>query len=113
MKLIDNFSDERGWENNDPNILITSTLIELGELAEHYQWSNTFKKYTDIQKKEIGFEFVDVLFYLLRIASKSKIDLDKIFLEKVEKLRIKFPVNSDYLEQHNLYRKTGKNRLYE
>lgn len=113
MKQVDEFGDSRGWENNDPNQLITSILIELGELSEHYQWSSRFKEYDETERKEMAFEFVDVLVYLLRLASKSKIDLDSLFQEKLQKLMIKYPINSDYYKQKELYRKTGKNKLYE
>mgnify|MGYP002682517339 CR=1 FL=1 len=61
IQEVANFAEVRGWENEDPNELLTSTVIELGELAEHYQWQKEFKKkYTEREKKEIGYEFVDV-----------------------------------------------------
>jgi NTP pyrophosphatase (non-canonical NTP hydrolase) len=112
-KMIDDFADIRDWTNNDPNQLITSIYIELGELAEHHQWKDKFEKFDEDEKKEIGFEYVDVLFYLFRLASKSGIDIEKYFDEKFEKLKIKFPIGSDCKTQHNLYRSTGKNKKYE
>lgn len=114
MRVVDEFGDARGWENNDPNQLITSILIELGELSEHYQWQDKFDNYSEEKKIEIGYEFVDVLVYLLRLASKTNLDLDKLFEEKMKKLAVKYPAEGhDYLAQKELYRKTGKNKLYE
>mgnify|MGYP001239203081 CR=1 FL=1 len=113
MKQVEEFSSERGWDNNDPNQLITAILIELGELSEHYQWSSEFKDSDDIKKKEIAYEFVDVLVYLLRLAQKSNLDLDKAFQDKLKKLAVKYSIGSDYSKQQDLYRKTGKNKLYE
>ena len=107
------FCEKRSWEHSSPNSLIASTLIELGELAEHYQWQKEFKEFSEEEKKEIGYEFVDVFFYLIRIANKSGIDIEKAFEEKMPKLEIKFPVGSDSKAQHDNYRKTGKNKLYE
>lgn len=37
QKTIEDFMIIRKWENNDPNQLIASILIESGELAEHFQ----------------------------------------------------------------------------
>jgi NTP pyrophosphatase (non-canonical NTP hydrolase) len=113
MKQVEEFSSERGWDNNDPNQLITAILIELGELSEHFQWSSKFKDYDELKKKEIAYEFVDVLVYLLRLAGKSKVDLDEAFQDKLEKLAVKYPVGSNYKKQQELYRKTGRNKLYE
>jgi len=56
-QLIDqvaDFSERRNWGNTNPNQLITSILIELGELGEHFQWDNEFKEYSDEEKLEIG-----------------------------------------------------------
>lgn len=115
MKVVEDFGNERGWANSDPNQLLSSIVIELGELAEHYQWQNKFDDYSEDKKIEIGYEFVDVLVYLLRLASKSNLDLDRYFEEKLAKLAIKYPVgeNEKYKKQHELYRKIGKNKKYE
>lgn len=115
-QLIDQvteFADQRDWTNSDPNQLISSTVIELGELAEHFQWQDSFKEnYSEGEKLEIAYEMVDVLFYLLRIASKVDIDLDKAFAEKVKKLEIKYPVGADWKKQHDEYRKSGRSKRY-
>jgi dCTP diphosphatase len=107
------FSEKRNWTNADPNQLISSILIELGELAEHFQWTSKFKKYSDEEKLEISYEMMDVLFYLFRLAGKTGVELDKSFAEKIEKLEIKYPVGADYDKQHNEYRKSGKSKRYE
>ena len=109
-KEIDDFSEVRDWANDDPNQLITSIFIELGELAEHYQWKNEFEKFSEEKKLEVGFEYVDVIFYLFRLASKSGIDIEKYFNLKIKKLETKFPIGSDGTKQHLLYRKTEKNK---
>lgn len=97
-KDIVEVTEERNWQSNDPNQLIASILIELAELAEHYQWQNNFSKIDKLSekdRKEIGYEFVDVLFYLLRLANKSNIDIEKYFYEKLPKIRTKKYAN-DY-----------------
>ena len=110
------FGKERGWYNQKPNHLISSLLIELGELAEHYQWKDSFEKWSQKKKKEVGFEFVDIIFYLFALAYHSGIDIEKYFNEKVPKLAKKFPpklTEREYKKVRENYRKTGKNKLYE
>ena len=112
-KIINEFADKRGWNNDDPRELITSLIVELGELSEHFQRKNKFWKLNEEEKKIVGYEFVDIIFYLLRLASKSGIDLEQAFDEKLPKLEVKFPLGSDRDEQHRKYRKIGKNKKYE
>jgi dCTP diphosphatase len=113
---IAEFCEKRGWENDDPNQLISSMIIELGELTEHYQWINSFSKIDKNKKEEISYELVDVLFYLLQIGNKTGIDIEKAFNDKITKLEKKFPIGiteEDYQKVHEDYRKSGKNRLYK
>lgn len=114
---IRDFRLERKWENSDPNQLISSILIEFAELAEHYQWKNEFEKFDDEKKKEVAFEFVDVLVYLLTLAHKSGIDdIEPYFKEKIVKLAKKFPVginDETWRKNHEEYRATGKNKTYD
>ena len=110
---IREFCDKRGWSHSNPTGLLTATFSELGELAEHYQWQKEFKKFSEEEKKEISYEFVDVFWYLFRLADKSGIDIEKAFEEKFPKLEKKFPIGCDPKKQHEIYRKNGKNRLYE
>jgi NTP pyrophosphatase (non-canonical NTP hydrolase) len=115
-QIVHKFRSDRGWYNDDPNDLVASILIELGELAEHYQWQKSFTKFDRVKKIEVGFEFVDVLFYLLTLSYNSKIDLEKVFDLKIKRLAKKFPVgksHEEYYQAHKHYRKTGKNKLYK
>ncbi len=112
-KIIGEFADKRGWRNDDPNQLITSLFIEISELAEHYQWKSKFPEFDEDQKRMVGYEFVDVIFYLFQLARKSGVDIEKYFEEKLPKLEAKYTVGSDYAKAHTEYRETGKNKLYE
>ena len=112
-KDIDDFCKERGWNHQSPNSLIAAIVIELGELAEHYQWQKEFKKFTKKEEKEVGYEYVDVLFYLLRLASVSGIDVEKYFYDKLPKLAKKFPKGKNALEANKEYRKAGRNKTYD
>lgn len=113
QKDIDEFCELRGWNHSQPNSLIASTIIELGELAEHYQWQKEFKEFSKEEKKELGYEFVDVLFYLCRLANRSGIDIQEMFYDKLPKLEEKFKIGKDSKEMNKKYRESGKNKLYE
>ena len=112
-KDVEKFCDDRDWNHESPNSLIAAILIEMGELAEHYQWQKEFKKLSKKEEKELGYEFVDVLVYFLRLASRSGIDIEKYFYEKLPKLEKKFPVGKDALEANKEYRNNGKNKTYD
>ncbi len=112
-KEVEEFCKKRNWNHESPNSLIAAILIEMGELAEHYQWQKEFKEFTEKEKKELGYEFVDVLIYFLRLASKSGIDVEKYFYEKLPKLEKKFPVGKDALKANKEYRENGKNKTYD
>ena len=114
-KIIADFSNARGWTNDNPAHLLNAIFVEMGELAEHYQWQENFDKYkemTEAQKTEIGFEYVDVIFFLFRLAEKSDIDIEKYFDKKLPKLSEKFKIGADHNKAQEDYRKTGKNKLY-
>ena len=115
---VEHFSTERNWVNNDPKQLLLSAFIELGELAEHYQWSSDGAWQTRAnKKKEIAYELVDVFFYLLRFINKSDFDFSSNFYQKTEKLAKKYPANlktnEEYQQAKDSYRRSGKKKLYD
>ena len=114
-RQIVDFAEARGWKNENPSHLMNSIFIEMGELAEHFQWKNDFSKYKNMsedEKTQIGFEFVDVIFYLFRLAHNSGVDIEEYFDKKLPKLEEKYKIGGDYGKAHREYRKTGKNKLY-
>lgn len=109
------FAEARGWKNENPSHLLNAIFIEMAELGEHYQWKNDFNKFKDLteeDKTSLGFEFVDVIFYLFRLAHNSGIDIEEYFDKKLPKLNEKFKIGTDYGKAHKDYRATGKNKLY-
>lgn len=112
-EIINEFRMSRGWSNDNPTVLITALLAELGELVDHYQWKTKFEKFDKDKKTEVSFEFVDVIIYLFTLASNSGIDIEKAFDEKLPKLVKKFPIGGNHKKAHEDYRKTGKNKLYK
>lgn len=111
--IIVKFAHDRGWKDEDPRDLTNALFIELAELSEHFQWQSKFKEFSEDKKIEVGFEFVDVIFYLLRLAHNAGIDIEEYFDLKLPRLEKKFPVGGNAKKAHEEYRKTGKNKKYE
>jgi len=86
-KQIIKFNEERDWDQfHSPENLAKSIAIEAGELLECFQWNNNFNK------SEVCDELADVVNYCILLAEKLDIDLKTITLNKLEKSKIKYPV---------------------
>ena len=97
MKVIDAFTQERDWEQfHSVKNLMASVSIEASELNETIQWENP----TPMQVKEnsklltsIGDELADVIVYCLRLCSVLGLEPIELMNNKIEKNRIKYPVD--------------------
>ena len=79
-----------GWNPSAQNVA-KSVVIEAAELLEHFQWDN---KEEDLKKKnftEIGFEIVDVMWYLFILVDKLDIDLIDAISHKLNHNEQKYP----------------------
>ena len=91
------FSNERDWDQfHSPKNLIMALTSEVGELSDIFQWlSEEQSKIENIDSKSLEKtkeEIADVFLYILRIADKLNIDLER---EAVKKIRInaeKYPI---------------------
>jgi NTP pyrophosphatase (non-canonical NTP hydrolase) len=83
------FRNERDWEQfHNPKDLAIALSIEANELLECFLW----KKYEDANIDKIKEELADVLAYSFLIAEKYDLDIKEIVLEKIEKNKIKYPI---------------------
>ena len=81
------FVAERDWAQfHTPDNLAKSISIEAAELLELYQWTDT------ADRQEVADELADVLHYCIALARVMDFDLDEILLSKLEKTRLKYPV---------------------
>ena len=81
------FNKERDWDQfHSPENLAKSIAIEAGELLECFQWNNEF------DQEEVCEELADVVNYCILMAYRLGVDLEDIFLKKLEKNRQKYPV---------------------
>ncbi len=87
IEEIRQFNAERDWEQfHTPENLAKSISIEAGELLECFQWDSNY------DSEHVKEEMADVYSYLLMMADELNVDLEEITLAKIEKNKIKYPV---------------------
>lgn len=112
---LDDFVEARGWRVSDSSRLMLNLVGEIGELSEVVNKTESFQVDEDM-RKEIGFEMVDVLNYLMRLANEYGVNLVEVWEEKMPLLAEKYPVDIDRDQvglRREEYRKSGKNKLYK
>lgn len=88
VKEIIEFNKEREWDQfHAPVHLAKSIVIEAAELLECFQWNDT-----TYDKNHVCEELADVMNYCIVMADKLGVDIEEILLQKLEKNRIKYPV---------------------
>ncbi|MBW3015235.1 nucleotide pyrophosphohydrolase [Candidatus Woesearchaeota archaeon] len=91
------FNEERNWIGLKPKELLIALMSEVGELADCYRWlshEDVEKLHIDPEKrKKVEEEIADIFIYLIHLCRESNIDIVKIIDEKIEKNRLKYPVD--------------------
>lgn len=85
--------EKRGWtrRQNTKNMAI-SLVLEAVELLEHYQWLEGVEVEADKdRKREVEFELVDVLYWVVTLADNYKMDLSETLKEKLAKGEKRYP----------------------
>jgi NTP pyrophosphatase (non-canonical NTP hydrolase) len=94
-EIINEFTEEREWGAfHSPKNLAMALSVESSELLEHFQWL-TEEESRNLDAKtlsEVADEIADVQWYLLRIANQLGIDIPTAARGKMEKNRVKYPV---------------------
>ena len=104
-----NFREARSWKRfHGSKDLILGLLVELGELAEHFQYltGEELEKYQRDFKEDIGEEMADVLFWILLMSAEQGIDLEQAFLQKMKKNAKKYPIAG--IDEKTGLNKSGK-----
>jgi dCTP diphosphatase len=93
------FSEERNWTQfHSPKNLASALSVEAAELLEHFQWL-TEEQSTKLSRKEldaVAEEIADVQIYLLQLADKLAIDIQKSVGQKMEKNASKYPIDAAF-----------------
>lgn len=97
-KEVARFIAEREWDQfHTPKNLSMSVAIEAAELMELFQWGSADGTSPDVteprMRERIEEEVADTLIYLLSFSNRLGIDLGAAVLSKLEKNRVKYPVD--------------------
>ncbi len=88
VKRIIDFRNQRGWENNDkPENLAKSIIIEAAELLENYQWGPNHADMENVKE-----EIADVIIYSVAMAYDLGFDIEQMIEEKLQKNAVKYPL---------------------
>jgi len=96
-RRLADFAEKRNWDQfHTPKNLSMALAAETAELLEIFQWM------TDEQSKAIAsndkemvlvrHEIADIFIYLIRLADKLNVEIEKAILEKIELNEKKYPV---------------------
>ncbi len=94
---IEAFVAERDWDQfHSVKNLSMALTVEASELQEIFQWmpeaeSNLVERDESLRGR-VSDELADVFVYLLRIASKTGIDLEAAVRSKMQQNALKYPV---------------------
>lgn len=89
LSKLRNFVNERDWNQfHSPENLAKSISIEAAELLELFQWNS------EAPKQEIADELADVLTYCILLADKYGLNIDELLNDKLEKTKLKYPVDA-------------------
>ncbi|MCF7833911.1 MAG: nucleotide pyrophosphohydrolase [Candidatus Pacebacteria bacterium] len=115
---VKKYLKERDWDNLRPADIAKSISIEASELLELFQWTN--QELEEVKKdkeqiEKIKKELADVLIYCFNMGVLLNFDMGKIFLNKLEKVKEKYPAhlfkNRDkkvYTDSKSIYWKIKK-----
>lgn len=91
------FAEERNWDQfHSPKNLSMALAAEAAELLEIFQWL-TEEQSKDIFKNEkemalVKKEIADVFIYLIRLADKLDVNIEKVVSDKIKSNEKKYPV---------------------
>jgi NTP pyrophosphatase (non-canonical NTP hydrolase) len=89
------FAAERDWDQfHSPRNLATALAVEAAELLEPFQWlsEERSRALPPGTRAAVEQEMADVLLYLVRLADKLGVDLERAALAKIVRNGEKYPV---------------------
>ena len=90
------FAAERDWDQfHSPKNLSMALIVEAAELVEHFQWlsEKQSKKLPADKLAEVEQEIADIQIYLIRLADKLGVDMEKAVNAKIELNAKKYPAD--------------------
>jgi dCTP diphosphatase len=95
-QALRDFAAERDWEQfHTPKNLAAALAVEAGEVLEHFQWLTPDQSLTlpEEDRAKVALELADVLLYLVRLADRTGIDLERAAREKLALNALKYPAD--------------------
>ena len=95
LAAILKFREERDWKQfHTLTEMIKGLNVEAGELLAETLWLNeTELKDKALNTDKISDELADIYYWVLLIANDLKLDLNQAALDKLEKNKLKYPVD--------------------
>ena len=90
------FAAERDWDQfHSPKNLSMALLVEVAEIAEHFQWltEEQSRNLEAPKKEEVAQELADTLIYLVRLADQLQVDLLEAAERKLAVNESKYPAD--------------------
>ena len=98
QKQLLDFADERDWDQfHNPKNLAMALSVEASELVEIFQWLTPDQAEVVMNSSEsehVKEEMADIMIYLIRMADKLNVDLEKAVVDKIVKNGEKHPIKS-------------------
>jgi NTP pyrophosphatase (non-canonical NTP hydrolase) len=98
QQKLSQFAEDRNWDQfHSPKNLSMALAAEVAELLEIFQWL-TEQQSKDIINSEneitlVKEEIADIFIYLIRLADKLNIDIEKEVLSKIALNEKKYPID--------------------
>ena len=98
-EAVRNFCEERDWDQFHPaKDLAIGLSTESNELLDLFRFKTDAaiaeKMQTREFKEKVSDELADVFFFVLRFAQMNEIDLAESLLQKIEKNKVKYPIET-------------------
>jgi NTP pyrophosphatase (non-canonical NTP hydrolase) len=98
QQQLADFADERDWDQfHNPKNLAMALSVEASELVEIFQWLTPEQAEVIMSSGEsehVKEEMADIMIYLIRMADKLNVDLEKAVADKIIKNGEKHPPKS-------------------
>lgn len=90
------FTNERDWGRfHSPKNLSMALSVEAAELLEHFQWLTEVQSLSvdSLDRDAIAREIADIQIYLVMLADKLNVDIERAVQDKIDENAGKYPVD--------------------
>ena len=95
-KRLKSFTNKRDWERfHSPKNLSMALSVEVAELLEHFQWLTEAQSLSadSIDRDAVAKEIADIQIYLVMLADKLGVDIERAVQEKIDENADRYPVD--------------------